>query len=113
VVDTKRRRSATNDKRSDGPDARLRPPFDHKSARELDWKRARDGLVLWDYCLGLVARQKALQRADGRDSGHTARLLCFGRFVLLVVYGDPSPDQGVVLRILFRRHGALDEEALL
>ena len=75
-------------KKSDGPDARLRPPFDDEPGRELDRQRARDGVVLWSCGLGLVAGSKALQRADRGDIGHSARYLCFGRFVLLVVYGD-------------------------
>ena len=74
--------------RQDGPHARLRPPFDNKSGRELDRQRARDGLVLWCCRLGVVEGSKALQRADRSYTSHTARSVRGGRFVLLVVYGD-------------------------
>ena len=74
--------------RQDGPHARLRPPFDDEPARELDRQRARDGLVLWCGSLGLVEGSEALQRADRGDIGHSARLLRFGRVMLLVVYGN-------------------------
>ena len=80
--------SSATRRRSDGPDTRLRPPFDDEPGRELGRQRARDGVVLWDCCLGVVEGSKALQRADRRDIGDTARSVRVGRFVLLAVHGN-------------------------
>ena len=81
-------RSAGADRKKNGPYARLRPPFDDESSRELDRQRARDGLVLWRCRLGLVEGSKALQRTYCSYTRHPARRVRGGRVMLLVVYGD-------------------------